>query len=199
MGRDQMLLTICLLVYPEAEADELAVFIVDHGGDVYSRSVISRRMSEMLSTMKSASSTEAYQAFTPRNLLRERLFWTNPLPLGINGVFRRLFIDVDECGIALERCNRKKGHGMTGLRLRKPGHYTRDTKLTILIAIEPGNLALAAHIDCSDHFRGNESSRFQHQRVERPDDSKKSPTSATASTRHHSNITGTCSGCTTSI
>jgi hypothetical protein len=38
---------------------------------------------------------------------------------------------------------------MVGLRIRKPGHYTRDTKLTVLFAMEPGNHMLPANQDGS--------------------------------------------------
>jgi hypothetical protein len=57
-------------------------------------------LSEFKLTGKQAS-TEAYQAFTPRNLLRAELFWSSPPPLGVVGVSQAKLIDVDECGISL--------------------------------------------------------------------------------------------------
>jgi hypothetical protein len=39
-------------------------------------------MKELKMSLKKAS-TEAYQAFTPRNLLRAELFWSQLSPLGI--------------------------------------------------------------------------------------------------------------------
>jgi hypothetical protein len=149
IGWDQFLLVVFLFIYPEAQEDEIAMFIYENGeGNVYSRSVVSRRLREMKFTSKKAS-TEAYQAFTPRNLLREELFFTRGLPLGIFEVPRRTLVDFDECGVSLERTNRRNGHGMVGLRIRKPGHYTRDTKLTVLFAMEPGNPMLPANQDGS--------------------------------------------------
>jgi hypothetical protein len=62
-----------------------------------------------LNMSRKAASTEAFQAFTPRNLLRAELFWSRPPPLGIFQVRHRLLIDVDECGLAIEQCNRSKG------------------------------------------------------------------------------------------
>jgi hypothetical protein len=138
VGHSQMLLAVCLYAYPEAQADEIAMFIFENGGGIYNRGAISNRMKDLKMTRKAAS-TEAYQAFTPRNLLRAELFWSRQPPLGIFQVRRRLFVDFDECGLSIEQCNRSKGHSVVGVRIRKPGHYTRDTKLTVIMAVEPGD------------------------------------------------------------
>ena len=149
IGWHQFLLVVLLFIYPEAQEDEIAMFIIENGeGNVYSRSVVSRRLHEMKFTSKKAS-TEAHQAFTPRNILREELFFTRGLPLGIFEVPRRTLVDFNGCGVSLERNNRRNGHGMVGLRIRKPGHYTRDTKLAVLFAMEPGNHMLPANQDGS--------------------------------------------------
>jgi hypothetical protein len=148
VGVDQMLLVLFLAAYPEAEADEAAMFIYENGGRVYTRGVISTRMKEVGMTEKKAS-TEAYQAYLPINLLKVELFWTRPPPLGVFQVPRRTLVDFDECGIGLEQCERRKGHSLQGIRIRKPGHYTRDTKYNILMAIEAGNPNLPPHVDGS--------------------------------------------------
>jgi hypothetical protein len=148
-GMDRMLLSICLYVYPKTQADEIAMFIYKNGGTrVYSRSQILTRLLELKLTGKQAS-TEAYQAFTPINLLRAELFWSSPPPLGVVRVSQAKLIDVDECGISFEQCNRSKGHSLVGVRIRKPGHYTRGTKLTIIMAVEPGNPTLPPDVDGS--------------------------------------------------
>ena len=114
------------------------MFIFENGeGNVCSRSVVSRRLREMKFTSKKAS-TEAYQAFTPRNLLREELFFTRGLPLGISEVPRRTLVDFNWCGVSLDRNNRRNGHLLVGLRIRKPGHYTTHTQLAVLLAMAPG-------------------------------------------------------------
>jgi hypothetical protein len=95
------------------------------------------------------ASTEAYQAFTSRNLLQEDLFFMRGLPLSIFEVPRRRLVDFEECGVSLECTNCRNGRGMVGSRLPKPGHYTRDTKLTVLFAMEPGNPTLPANQDGS--------------------------------------------------
>ena len=95
IGWGQFLLVVLLFIYPEAQEDEIAMFTFENGeGNVYSRSVVSRRLREMKCTSKKAS-TEAYQAFTPRNILREELFFMRGLPLGIFEVPRRTLVDFD--------------------------------------------------------------------------------------------------------
>ena len=42
-GADQLLLSICLYIYPEANTDELCTFIIANGGDVYSCQIVSRQ------------------------------------------------------------------------------------------------------------------------------------------------------------
>jgi hypothetical protein len=149
VGQDQLLLCLCLFIYPEAlQADEIAMFIYKNGGDVYERSVVSRRLKDLQLTGKCAS-TEAYQAFTPRNLLKRRLFFTREPPLGILNQPRRRCVDFDEMGITIQRCTRTKGHTIVGIHVRKPGHYDRGRKLTVLFALEPRNPNLQPQVDDS--------------------------------------------------
>jgi hypothetical protein len=89
VGTDQLLLAItALAVYPDSEADEIAAFIYNNGGDLYSRQAIATRMKELRITRK-VSSTEAYQAFTPNAILRCDLFWSRAPPLGVRTIERR--------------------------------------------------------------------------------------------------------------
>jgi hypothetical protein len=83
------------------------------------------------------------------NLMKERLFSTTGPPVGVVGVHRRQFIDVDEFGVELSKCNRKNGWSVKFLRIRKPGHYSRTEKLTVLIGIEPGDPRLPNNISGS--------------------------------------------------
>jgi hypothetical protein len=148
VGRDQFLMSLFLIIFPDAEADEIALFIYNNGGQIYERFAISKRMQELGLTKKIAS-TEAYQAFTPENVLKAELFWTRAPPLGVVGIPRYKFMDLDEFGIAIQRINKKYGHSHSTLRIRKAGHYCRDTKLTVLLGIEPGDPRLPAHFDGS--------------------------------------------------
>ena len=58
-------------------------------------------------------------------------------------------IDIDECGIEVQRVNRRRGRGGVGIRIVRPGHYSRDTKLTLILGVEPGDPALPPHINGS--------------------------------------------------
>jgi hypothetical protein len=82
---DQLLMSIFLFAWPEAEADEVATYIYNNSGNLYSRQDISSRMKDLDLTKKVAS-TEAYQAFKPRNVLRVQLFWSQPPPLGVRTI-----------------------------------------------------------------------------------------------------------------
>lgn len=145
VGLDQFILCIYITTFPEAEADEIAAFIYSNGGGLYSRHAIYKRLNELDITRKVAS-TEAYQAYYPQNVLKANLFWNQPPPLGINGVRRRKMIDVDEAGFSLEKINRGRGRSAKGLRVRKRGHYTRDKKVTVRIAVSPGDPNLPPHV-----------------------------------------------------
>jgi len=127
-----------MTIYPSAEHDEMATFIYNEGGRLYSRQDISKRLIDMEVTRKVAS-TEAYQAFLPRNIWRCNMFWSQPPPLGVVTIPRRTMIDVDEFGMSMNRCESKRGYSLSCFRVRKPGHYERTQKLTVLFAIEPGD------------------------------------------------------------
>ena len=145
-GLDQYNLILFLLAWPEARLDEIIAFLANAGnGRVYTRSQVSTRMIELGITRK-VGSTEAKQASLPINLFKREQFWTMPTPFGVNGCERRRLIDVDECGIEITRTNRKYGHCSCGIRVVKPGHYSRDTKLTIILAVEAGDPALQPEV-----------------------------------------------------
>lgn len=138
VGVDQYWLCYYKFLYPEASFDECATFLYDRTGNVYENSAISKRLKEMGYSRKRGS-TEAYQAFLPRNVLRHRLFWTAPPPLGIAGVQREQLFDCDEAGFELSNVNRTHGHAPQGIRVRKPGNYSKGMKCTLVLMIEPGN------------------------------------------------------------
>jgi hypothetical protein len=51
VGHDQFMLCYILFMFPTASADEIGVFIINNGGEVYERSQISQRMSKCLYSM----------------------------------------------------------------------------------------------------------------------------------------------------
>jgi hypothetical protein len=145
-GVHQLLMSICYFIWPSATADQVRAFIftATEGERLYTRQAIVRRAKELKLTRKRAS-TEAYQAFLPHNVLRCRQFWSLPPPLGIRTIRRRQFIDVDEFGMELSRCNDKYGRSHSSIRVRKPGHYSRSTKVTVLLAVEAGDPNVPDH------------------------------------------------------
>ena len=72
-----------------------------------------------------------------------------PPPVGVFGQARKKLIDTDECGISLEKTNKGIGHAHTTIRVRKPGHYTKDTKWTVICGIEPVDPTLPPNVDGS--------------------------------------------------
>ena len=138
-GEDQLLLTIAIYVHPTASIDEICAFIANHGGGIFTRQQVSRRLKELNITRKKAS-VEAYAAFTPRNLLKARMFWTAPPPLGILTVHRCQLLDIDETRFSLVKIRTKYGWSVRAVRVRDTGEYRRgQSSVNLIIGIEPGN------------------------------------------------------------
>ncbi len=57
-----------------------------------------------------------------------------------------MLINVYEFSARIERCNRKKGWALKVFWVRKDGHYGHGQKITILFAIEPGDLNLPPNL-----------------------------------------------------
>jgi hypothetical protein len=76
------------------------------------------------------------QALLPQNVVRRRAFWSQVPPLGIAGVSRHELIDIDECGLFLETCNRGEGKAFKGVRVREEGPYGHSQKWTLILAID---------------------------------------------------------------
>ena len=53
---------------------------------------------------------------------------------------------MDEFGATFERCNSMGGWAVNVLRIQKDGHYHHGIKITVIFAIEPGDLALLPHV-----------------------------------------------------
>ena len=146
VGLDQFNLVLFLLAWPDARLDEIIAYIANAGnGKVYTRGQVTKRLKELGMTKK-VGSTEARQASLPINIFKREQFWNMPVPFGVDGCERRRLIDVDEIGIEIQRSNRKYGHSFTGVRVVKPGHYSRDTKLTVILAVEAGDPELAPEV-----------------------------------------------------
>ena len=61
-GGDQLLLGICIFIYPNATSDEICAFIVANRGGIYSRQAVTKRCKNLGLNQK-RSSKEAYAAF----------------------------------------------------------------------------------------------------------------------------------------
>jgi hypothetical protein len=145
VGSDLINLVILLFAHPDATIDEMAAHIYNEGGELYSSQQISKRLKGLDITKKIAS-VEAYQVQAEAVQHRVFCFWNQAPPLGIFQVPQRMLIDVEEFGVTIERCNRKKGWALKLFRVRKDGHYGHGQKLTVLFAIEPGDSALPANV-----------------------------------------------------
>jgi transposase len=142
---DQILLAMGIYIYPSATADELACFIFSNGGEVYERNAIYKRLQELGISRKRAS-YEAQGAYTTRNLVKASLFWGQPPRLGIVGIPRYRFLDIDEAGFCLKSLKTNYGWAPKPVRVREIHHYSRHTeKLNLILAIEPGNPRIAPH------------------------------------------------------
>ena len=80
IGADLLNLVTYITAWPDTTLDEMAVFIYNEGGDLYSHQRISQRLAELDITKKRAS-TEDYQTQQPDVQFRVRGFWNCPPPL----------------------------------------------------------------------------------------------------------------------
>ena len=149
-GGDQFLLVLFKRAYPESKADHVRTFIMNNSmkHSYYSHMAISRALKRLTFSRK-RSSKVAHLAFTKKNLFRRKIFHTERFPVGKVGIPRARLIDVDECGLELRSTDPHYGHAVKGLRVVHPGNYTRDTKVTVIAAIEPGDPSLPANVDGS--------------------------------------------------
>ena len=119
-GFDVLLLSMCLFIWPDAQADDICAFIANNGGDVYTRKDISQKCKE-LEILRKRASKEAYDAFSQSSLRKLRWFVTLPTPLGVHGVNLWELIDVDETGFYL-KSTANYGIAHTSCRVRFPAH-----------------------------------------------------------------------------
>jgi len=145
VSTDLINLVVLLFAHPDTTIDEMAAHIYNEGREFYSSQQISKRLKGLDITTKIAS-VEAYQAQAEAVQHHVFCFWNRAPPLGISQVPWRMLIDVDEFGVTIEKCNRKKGWVLKLFWVRKDGHYGHGQKLTILFAIEPGDSALPANV-----------------------------------------------------
>jgi hypothetical protein len=145
VGVDLINLVSFLRAWLEAHLEEMAVFLYNKGGPLYSIKVISKRFDKLKITKKRAS-IEAYQAQMEDVQFRDWSFWNCPSPLGIFKVTWQKLIDIDEFGILLEKCNCTGGWVLRVFKVRKDGHYHHSAKITFFFAIKLGDTALPPQV-----------------------------------------------------
>ena len=148
-GGDQLLLSLCLFIYPDASTDEIAIFIHSSGGDIYTRPQISERCRELNLTRK-RTSKESFDAFSPTSIRALNWFKTQEPPLGVFNVPLHRLLDIDKTGFYLKKCASNYGRGHRTCRVRCPAHYRRnESKINVILAIEAGNPNVPSHLDGS--------------------------------------------------
>jgi hypothetical protein len=139
-GQDLILLAIYRTTYPRASHAEINAFLYNQNFgnpsfQFYSHSQLSEA-EDRIGLSRKRSSTAAYKAFTPENLLKRWIYWNQPYPMGIGGIQRRFVIDIDECGIFLKSAERTSGKAFKGVRISDLGHYTKgEVKWTCIMGI----------------------------------------------------------------
>ena len=148
-GADQLLLSICVFIYPAASNDEIALFIYTNGGDIYTNPQITERCIELDLTRK-RTSKESYDAFSPASIQSYNWYTTLPPPLGVHTLPVHRLVDIDETAFYLKKCSKNYGRGHRTCRVRVPSHYRRnESKINVILAVESGNPNIPPHRDGS--------------------------------------------------
>jgi transposase len=119
---DDERLRVLTLARPDLRREEARQALLETTGRTYSLSTISRRWRTLGFTHK-----RLRKYARNRDEQRRVNFWVNPpdnLPRGVAGVFgvpTWSMIDIDECGIQLQECDRTFGHAPKGRRAMMPG------------------------------------------------------------------------------
>ncbi len=97
-------LVTILVAHLESTQDEMAAFVYNKSGTLYSKQGISEHLDNLKITKKKAS-IEAFQASSAEVQFRVFTYCNCPPPLGIFKVHRQKLIDIDKFGVMLKRCN----------------------------------------------------------------------------------------------
>ena len=123
-------------VLPKATLAKCRAFLfhMDPAQPPYSNSQV-HRAEQLLDLKRKAASTTANFATLPSNMLKRKLYWTMPPPLGMVGVAVTDIIDINKAGFFLESSNRNYGKTVSCLRCSQNGVYGRGEKVNLLLAI----------------------------------------------------------------
>jgi hypothetical protein len=101
---DMIHLVTFLIAHPDSTQDEMAAFVYNKGGALYSKQRNSKHLKDLEITKKKAS-IKAFQASSAEVQFTVFTYWNCAPPLGIFEVRRRKLININEFGVMLERCN----------------------------------------------------------------------------------------------
>jgi hypothetical protein len=134
-----------LVAHPDTTQDEIAAFVYNKGGTLYSKQRISEHLNN-LEIIKKKASIKAFQALSAEVQFRVITYWNCPPSLRIFKVHQRKLIDIDEFGVTLERCNHTAGWALKVFRVQKDGYYGHSKKITVLFAIKLCDPALTPQV-----------------------------------------------------
>ena len=123
------------------------MFILTNGGtNIYLQQNISTQCGELDISRKRAS-LESYAAYTPINVMRVELFFSDIPPIGIRDIPFYRMIDMDEAKFCLDGIESKYGRALTCVRVIDTTHHKRGNRgITLILAIKTGNPNLPPHI-----------------------------------------------------
>ena len=144
---DQILLCICIYIYPDAQADQICAFIVAISGRTYSCPNITKRFNELNLTRK-ISSYEAYRTNAPTNTANALQCASLLLLLDGLDIHLDYLLDVDETCFYLYDVKTKYKWAHSSYIVRHTSRYTRSkSKTNVIIDIELRSQLVALFVD----------------------------------------------------
>ena len=119
-------LALYRMVRPHARLYEVRAYLSNRFPTVepYSDSQIYRGEQRLGLSRKAASST-SQEAYSRKNLLKRKMYWEEPYPLGVAGESTASIIDIDEAKFKLESTDRSYGKVAREFRCNLRGSYKK--------------------------------------------------------------------------
>ena len=133
-------LALYRMVRPHAMLCEVRAYLSNRFPTVepYSDSQIYRAEQRLGLSRKAASST-SQEAYSRVNLLKRKMYWEHPYPLGVAGESTTTIIDIDEARFKLESTDRSYGKVAREFRCNLRGSYKKGDPGTNLIMAVSGD------------------------------------------------------------
>ncbi|KAK1735686.1 hypothetical protein QTG54_013849 [Skeletonema marinoi] len=136
-GEALVQLALYRVVRPHARLYEVRAYLANRFPNVkpYSNSQICRAEQRLGLSRKAASST-SQEAYSPKNLMKRKMYWEYPYPLGVAGEKTADIIDIDEARFKLESADRSYGKVAREFRCNLKGRYKKgDPGTNLILAI----------------------------------------------------------------